>query len=195
MSAFPRFSSAVGGAAAVQVRYQVRQKVTLQSGDVERDPDEVNPGETIDLIIRMASKRASARCITVAFHNAAKGVRLRADEQQLHRIVDNLLSNAIKFSHENAKVRVSLRLDRKRRFVLAVADEGLGIAKAELSEITKPFYQVDKNLDRSTAGIGLGLTVVGVANSLTEHRLSTGARLVNWRCLLKPVSLPPCWKR
>jgi PAS domain S-box-containing protein len=132
----------------------------LQADDVVLDLEDIEPGEAIAPMVRRWTTRASARGITIEFNNAAQGARLRADEQHLHKIVDNLLSNAVKFSNDNGKVQVSLRLDRQHRFVLAVKDSGIGIARAYLRKISEPFFQADDNLDRKTGGIGLGLTLV-----------------------------------
>jgi PAS domain S-box-containing protein len=142
----------------------------LQSGDAGLDVEEIEPGEAVARIVRLWTARANARGIAVAFRNGARGVRLAADEQYLCKIVDNLVSNAVKFSRENSRVRVSLRLDARRRVVLAVADDGIGIAREHLDQVTQPFFQVDKSLGRDTGGIGLGLTVVRECASL--HRAS-----------------------
>lgn len=142
----------------------------LQSGDAGLDVEEIAPGETVARIVRLWTTRAKARGIAIALRNSARGVRLAADEHYLGKIVDNLLSNAVKFSTEGGKVRVSLRLDARRRVVLAVADEGIGIAREHLGDVTQPFFQVDKSLGRDTGGIGLGLTMVRECASL--HRAS-----------------------
>ena len=46
------------------------------------------------------------------------------------------------------------------RAVIAVADEGVGIAAAELPNVFEMFSQVDTTIDRSRGGLGMGLTLV-----------------------------------
>ena len=124
------------------------------------DLEVIAPGEVIAPIVGKWSKQAIARGIEIELHNETEDVRLHADEQHLSKIANNVLSNAVKFSNDNGKVRVSLRFDRQQRFVLAVEDRGIGITPEHLPEVTKPFFQADKNFSRRTGGIGLGLALV-----------------------------------
>ena len=132
----------------------------LQSGTAQFDPEAIDPADAILPLVRVWNGRGQERGIEVKFRNYARGVRLNADETHLCRIVDNLVSNAVKFSHADGKVHVSVRLDRRGAFVLAVRDEGIGVAREHIGEVTQPFFQADKSFARDHGGIGLGLTMV-----------------------------------
>jgi PAS domain S-box-containing protein len=132
----------------------------IQSGDASPDIQVIDPGEVVASLVRLWKAHAADRGITVEFHNAAGGSRLRTDEQHLHKIVDNLLSNAVKFTHENGSVHVSLRLDNHRRIVLGVNDDGIGMYPEHVAKVTEAFFQINNDINRSTGGIGLGLTLV-----------------------------------
>jgi signal transduction histidine kinase len=77
----------------------------------------------------------------------------------------NLVSNAIKYSPKGGIVRIggwveddeSARPSVKRRVVIYVADQGIGIPVQELPLVFDRFYRVDSTLRRGTAGSGLGL--------------------------------------
>ena len=82
-----------------------------------------------------------------------------ADKRSCKQILINLLSNAIKFSPEGSKIVVSA--EREGSFIkVVVKDNGVGISKHHLSEITKPFYRVQENSEIAAAGTGLGLSIV-----------------------------------
>ncbi|WPZ36603.1 CHASE2 domain-containing protein [Thalassobaculum sp. OXR-137] len=85
---------------------------------------------------------------------------LRADPQMLYQIIQNLLANAVKFSGEGKEVRISAALDDKRRIVLTVADQGIGIPANLIGQITQPFWQHPNAMTSSHDGVGLGLAIV-----------------------------------
>ncbi|MFI6866473.1 ATP-binding protein [Nocardia sp. NPDC050406] len=72
---------------------------------------------------------------------------------RLSRAVTNLLDNAAKFSPDHAVVRVRLS-----NHVLAVHDQGPGIATEDLPHVFDRFYR--SPAARSTPGHGLGLAIV-----------------------------------
>ncbi len=82
---------------------------------------------------------------------------LRADERAFRQILINLLSNAVKFTPAGGTVTIGAQIDGEGRFVLQVADSGIGIAQEDLEAVFEPFKQVDGSLARKYEGTGLGL--------------------------------------
>ncbi len=81
------------------------------------------------------------------------------DQDHLRRMLINLISNAIKYSNSGGRVRVSLCLEDDW-VVLRVADEGVGIAENELTNIFNRFHRVTESGARDSRGVGLGLSIV-----------------------------------
>jgi CheY-like chemotaxis protein len=84
--------------------------------------------------------------------------------------VGNLLNNACKFTAQGGHVWLAVEGesgsgDALGEVVIRVRDTGVGIAAEQLSRIFDMFAQVDNALERSTTGLGIGLTLV---NTLVE---------------------------
>jgi len=89
----------------------------------------------------------------------AEPVLVEADGVRLEQIVMNLLSNSLKFTPRGGAIRVSVRRERDEA-VLRVADEGAGITPGLLPSVFELFVQGERNLDRPTGGLGVGLSLV-----------------------------------
>jgi len=85
-----------------------------------------------------------------------------ADYDRLERIISNLLSNALKYSDPATAVIVSAR-QQDSEVVIAVADQGEGIAPEDIPHLFERFYRVQGK--RSAEGVGLGLSI---AKTLVE---------------------------
>ena len=73
----------------------------------------------------------------------------------LKRAFNNLVENAIKYA---TPPRLEL-LCEEQAFVVVVRDQGPGIPDKLLENVFLPYYRVEKSRNRSTGGVGLGLTV------------------------------------
>lgn len=80
---------------------------------------------------------------------------IRVDEDLLKTVFTNLLENAIKYSSENSKILISSE-EIENELVVQIADQGRGIASAELNSIFDRFYRAS-NSRTDIPGTGLGL--------------------------------------
>ncbi len=81
------------------------------------------------------------------------------DWVRLAQIVSNLLNNAAKYTEEGGRIQLSAER-RDGEVIVRVEDNGIGIPRDMLSSIFELFTQVDRSLDRSQGGLGIGLTLV-----------------------------------
>ncbi len=80
---------------------------------------------------------------------------VEADPAALRRALANLVANAVKFGGA-ARVRA---LSEGGRAVIAIEDDGPGLAEDELEAVFEPFHRTERSRSRETGGAGLGLTV------------------------------------
>lgn len=80
------------------------------------------------------------------------------DPERITQVLNNLVSNALKYSPQGGAIRVVMKKSLDV-FTILVADEGIGIAAAELPRIFEPFYR-SESAGKSFEGSGLGLSLV-----------------------------------
>ena len=90
-------------------------------------------------------------------------------------MLHNLIDNAVKYGRPGGEVRVcaapaqpGARWPAGPGIVLAVSDEGQGIARSDIPRLTERFYRVDKARSRAAGGTGLGLAIV--KHIVNRHR-------------------------
>jgi signal transduction histidine kinase/ActR/RegA family two-component response regulator len=81
------------------------------------------------------------------------------DASRLSQVIINLLNNAAKYTADGGKLRLSLSSDETHAMV-RVQDNGVGIPPEMLNEVFDMFTQVNRTLDRSQGGLGIGLSLV-----------------------------------
>jgi two-component system sensor histidine kinase SenX3 len=109
--------------------------------------------------------------ITVDVDCADDTLVVRGNEAHLSTAVSNLVDNAVAYSPAGTRVVVSARAEADHQarpiVTITVADQGIGIADANLDRIFERFYRVDPARSRATGGTGLGLALV--KNIVTNH--------------------------
>jgi PAS domain S-box-containing protein len=86
-------------------------------------------------------------------------VYLDADLTRLAQVFSNLLNNSAKYTERGG--RILLSAERQGGEVsVSVRDTGLGIPANDLPRIFDMFSQVDRSVERSTGGLGIGLALV-----------------------------------
>jgi PAS domain S-box-containing protein len=86
-------------------------------------------------------------------------IYLLADPARLAQVFGNLLNNSCKYTGPGGTIRVTAaRLESD--VAVTVQDTGIGIPADRLDSIFDMFTQVDRSLERSQGGLGIGLTLV-----------------------------------
>ena len=89
--------------------------------------------------------------------------RLIGDPVRLRAALENLLDNAVKFTEQGA---VELQARAKRlahgrvQLDVIVRDTGIGLTRAEIKRLFRPFAQASSEIARRYGGAGLGLSIV-----------------------------------
>ena len=89
----------------------------------------------------------------------AAPIQLTGDPARLTQVFGNLLTNACKYTAPGGDIRLSAE-PAGREVLVRIEDNGSGIPPDQLDKIFEMFTQVDKTLERSQGGLGIGLMLV-----------------------------------
>jgi PAS domain S-box-containing protein len=88
-----------------------------------------------------------------------EAIYVDADPVRLSQVFGNLLNNSCKYTSPGGKIGVTVER-RGSDAVVTVEDNGIGIPPDKLDSIFDMFNQVDRSMERSQGGLGIGLALV-----------------------------------
>ena len=97
-----------------------------------------------------------------------KPITVNVDSARLSQVLSNVLNNAAKYSEPGGKItlKTELRSEESKAggngaqvAVITIRDTGIGIPRDQLTNIFDPFVQVERNLEKSKGGLGIGLAL------------------------------------
>jgi PAS domain S-box-containing protein len=139
----------------------------IMRGKIELRTEPVELARVVAQAVDMSQPVIDAQGQELIVSYPPEPIWLEADPARLAQVMSNLLHNAAKFSQKTG--RIWLTAERQgSEAVLRVRDEGAGIESDLLPRIFDLFVQGDRSLERTSGGLGIGLTV---ARKLVElHR-------------------------
>jgi len=102
---------------------------------------------------------AAGRGFEVEYASARLEQAIDADPEALSLALWNLLDNAVKYSGDSRRVTVSMAANNGS-IEIGVRDHGLGVPRAEQSEIFRQFVRGREARERGIKGTGIGLAMV-----------------------------------
>jgi CheY-like chemotaxis protein/two-component sensor histidine kinase len=155
--------------AAEVIGRQLRQLVRLVDdlldvsrvtrGKIELKIESIDAGKVVAAAVETSAPFVEALDHTLTVLLPPEPLLLKGDFTRVAQILANLINNAAKYSDKGG--RISLTATREgTEVVFRVRDTGIGIPRELLSHIFEPFTQIDRTLDRSRGGLGIGLTLV-----------------------------------
>jgi len=136
----------------------------LQFSRVSRFPssfgevEDIHLDQALEELAEAFGPQASARG-TVIEIQAEEGLAVVAGRGGLYRILANLLDNALKYGPSGQTVRVqAFSLGESAR--ISVQDQGPGIPRRDRRRIWEPYGRLDRDVEGTVQGSGLGLAVV-----------------------------------
>lgn len=120
-------------------------------------------------------------------------ILLDADPVRLSQVFMNLLNNAAKYTKHGGEIWLSAKLSGSDA-VIVVRDNGIGIEANMLGSVFDMFTQVDRALDRSQGGLGIGLTLVRRVVEMHDGTIEAFSKGIDQGCefvVTIPVLIEP----
>jgi len=151
----------------------------------------LQPAElVVEELAREAWERVAAEATrlgaTLEIRVDGEAARVVADRSLAVRTLGNLLENSVRHAGPG---RITLSAERRGpRVEIRVADEGPGVAPADLGRLFEPFFRADRSRSPRTGTGGLGLMIV--QRAVAAHGGTARASLADPHGLIVTLDLP-----
>jgi len=109
-------------------------------------------------VVEITSPTAMEKYITIKVTSSGE-VFADIDLERIQQVLVNLIENAVKFSDHGTEINIEVT-ENDRNALIAVRDQGIGIAEDNLQIIFEKFHTLPSSGDRNnSAGTGLGLAI------------------------------------
>ncbi len=125
----------------------------IDAGTLELQLGDADISQIIEEVVQLAQTHAEDTRIKIHIKCPADIGMIRADGTRIKQVMYNLLSNAVKFSKANSEITIGAAKEKKE-IRLWVADQGVGIAPKDQTQIFEAFESGNHG------GAGLGLALV-----------------------------------
>jgi PAS domain S-box-containing protein len=133
----------------------------LEAGKLALQPDWVMVSDVCQASLQFVQPGAQKKNQRVTLTLDQQAETVWADGRRLKQMLVNLLGNAVKFTPEGGALGLEVTAKAEAQAVaFTVWDNGIGIAPENMSQLFKPFVQLDSRLARAYEGTGLGLSLV-----------------------------------
>jgi signal transduction histidine kinase len=136
----------------------IRQIPSLENaagGRLQREKLSLEP--FIERITRRFTVKLGDRNMRIHLSIARDAQTVRVNASLLDSIIFNYISNAVKYSPKDSTITIRVRRTKRRRTVISVMDEGVGIAPELRERIFEKFYRIQDDRLYGAKGTGLGL--------------------------------------
>jgi PAS domain S-box-containing protein len=131
----------------------------ITRGKIELKLQRIDVHDVIVKALEMVAPLLEQKRHHVAMESTAGQAFVNGDENRLTQIITNLLTNSARYTPPGGNIVVKLRTDA-RGATVEVRDDGQGVDPELLPRIFDLFVQGNQTSERSSGGLGLGLTLV-----------------------------------
>lgn len=130
----------------------------IDSAEIQKGFESVNLATILVESVDFLQPLAKTRDLSLSLELSSDVLLVRGDKEILREVFSNLIDNGIKYTKQGGEVAVKTRENGECLFV-DVADNGIGMSKADIPFVFERFFRVKSEETREIAGTGLGLAI------------------------------------
>ncbi len=131
----------------------------ITTGKLRVQPEPIALGAVIETAVEISRPALDKAGVRFSLTVPSDAIPIHGDRVRLAQVFSNLLNNAAKYTPEGGAVSLTLARTGGEA-VVEVGDSGVGIPPDVLPRVFDLFTQVDRTLNRSQGGLGIGLALV-----------------------------------
>lgn len=146
----------------------------IEAGQMQLQTASFDLPDLINKAVNTVRPLAEKKGLKVEARLPPCGCEITGDQRRVEQVILNLLGNAIKFTFSGG---VTVEFVTENGFAAVdIIDTGIGIRKEQMSELFRPFKQLDTGLNRQNEGTGLGLSICKKLVELMGGRIYVKSR-------------------
>ncbi|CAN5380234.1 hypothetical protein BH11PLA2_BH11PLA2_44990 [soil metagenome] len=131
----------------------------ISRGKIALRKERVELTELLHQAVEASQPTITAACHRFDFQSRVAPIIVDADPTRIVQIFANLLTNSAKYTPAGGAITLTATV-MDGQVIVAVKDNGVGIPAEMLPKVFDAFTQVNRSLEKSQGGLGIGLTIV-----------------------------------
>jgi len=138
---------------------KVLNLATIEKNRINLTLEEIGLTELLNELQTQFKHTSYGQNVSLKMDIPQKDIHILADKFHFSNLVMNILENGVKYCDKQPELQLSL-IRRKKRILIRMADNGIGIPKDQRKKIFTKFYRVSTGNVHNVKGFGLGLDYV-----------------------------------
>lgn len=147
-----------------RLRFQVEKVLQMSMFDRKAatfKPKELDANMIVQDTVNTFRLKVEASGGSIHADLGAQNASIFVDEMHFTNVIFNLLDNAVKYKSPDRDLELGVQTRNDHgKFILSIADNGIGIRRDDLKKIFEKFYRVHTGNRHDVKGFGLGLAYV-----------------------------------
>lgn len=160
----------------LQIINDLLRVARVDAGKLVLEKKRANLGALVADVVSEQASLFEVREQELVVKQPSRGPYAAVDAPRFRMVLENLIDNASKYSKPGKTTTITIE-SHKDQVCISITDQGVGIAKKDISKLFQKFSRIDNSLSARAGGSGLGLYWAKKIIDLHEGRIEVESRL------------------